>query len=136
MTALSNFAFVPLAQINWDPLFEDTGLPLAVMGLTVVFAGLILVRVFIGTLPRLMNYLEHFFPETHEHHHAAAPAKASSDEIPEETLAVIAAVVADVVGVEHRIVHTRPLKGDEQSYALEGRLQHHASHRIQPQNPR
>ena len=142
-----------LAQLNWDALWEDKGIPLAVMGLLTVFAALILVRVFIGTLPKIMALLAYFFPEskpeTKEQPQAAAAAvpktpeakpaaKAAptptSEEIPEHIVAVIAAVVADIVSVSHRIVRTRQLSSEEMGWALEGRLQHHASHRLQPRD--
>ncbi|MCG8451243.1 MAG: OadG family protein [Pirellulales bacterium] len=125
-----------LALIDWQPLWEDKGLPLALMGLLVVFAALILVCVFIATLPKMMSFLDRFFPETREAAHAAEAQRTTTDEIPEATLAVIAAVVADTVGVRHRIVRTRQLSSEDLSWTLEGRLQHHASHRLQPRDPR
>ena len=78
-----------LAQLNWQPLFEDHGFPLAIMGLFVVFSALMLVRIFIGTLPRIVAALDHFFPDQQH----APQSKATTDEIPDEILAVIAAVV-------------------------------------------
>lgn len=122
------------SAFSLDPLYQDTGLPLAAMGLLVVFAALILVRVFIGTLPRLMAILEHFFPEAEHPAHAAPAPEEASDEIPEHVVAIIAAVVTDMVGVRHRILRTRQLQSDDMSWALEGRLQHHASHRLQPKD--
>ena len=50
-----------LGQLDWQPLFEDQGIPLAIMGLFVVFAALVLVRVFIGTLPHIITTLDRFF---------------------------------------------------------------------------
>ena len=121
--------------LQWQALNEETGLPLAIMGLFVVFAALVFVRVFIGTLPRIMAALHHFFPEDQEATHGeAAGAQPASDEIPEAVVAVISAVVADIVGVRHRIVKTRQLTPKDMSWTLEGRLQHHASHRLQPQD--
>lgn len=120
-----------LAQIDWQPLFEDHGIPLAIMGLFVVFSALVLVRVFIGLLPRIMAVLDHLFPEqtkTLESH--AVSTEASSDALPDEILAIIAAVVADTVREPHRIVHTRELTPEDLNWTLEGRLQHHASHKI------
>lgn len=124
-----------VAQLNWQPLWEDHGLPLALMGLFVVFVALIFVRIFIGTLPRMMALLDRLLPESRESAHAAEGQMQAGDEIPEAILAVIAAVVADTVGVRHRIVHTRQLSSEDMSWTLEGRLQHHASHRLQPRNP-
>ena len=124
-----------LAELNWDALKTDTGFPLAIMGLVVVFAALILVRVFIGTLPRLMAVLHHLFPEERDAtQEESADSQQDTDEIPEAVLAVISAVVADIVGARHRIVRTRQLTPKDMSWTLEGRLQHHASHRLQPQD--
>ena len=51
-----NLAADPIlaAEISWAPLWDDTGLPLAIMGMSVVFAALILVSLFIMWLPRLI----------------------------------------------------------------------------------
>ena len=126
---------MPLVQIDWKPLWEDYGFPLAIMGLLVVFAALILLRVFIGFMPRFLKILDQFFPENSEGAHTAKVIQAAADEIPEEVIAVIAAAVAVTVLQPHRIVHMYDLSGEDTSWSLEGRLQHHASHRIQPRNP-
>ncbi|MEM9185091.1 MAG: OadG family transporter subunit [Planctomycetota bacterium] len=119
----------PLAAFDLKPLFEDTGITLALMGLLVVFAALLLVRVFIGLLPRMLGAVEQYVPEKAP---AAAPEPAAEEPgLPDELLAVIAAVVAHTVRKPHRIVRTRDLTPDDKSWSMEGRLQHHASHRIQ-----
>ena len=63
-----------VAQINWQPLWEDHGIPLAIMGLVVVFAALTLLRVFIGSLPKIMAILDRYFPEEAETVPQAKPA--------------------------------------------------------------
>ena len=121
-----------LAQLNWEGLFTDYGIPLAIMGLLVVFSALLLVRVFIGLLPRIMAMLDRLYPEkTEEHDLHAAATEVADEEIPDEILAVIAAAVAATVREPHRIVHTRELTQEDISWTLEGRLQHHISHNIQ-----
>jgi Na+-transporting methylmalonyl-CoA/oxaloacetate decarboxylase gamma subunit len=133
LTTFSGFDHL-LAAFSWDELWKDTGLPLAIMGMFVVFVALILVRVFIGTLPRIMAFLERFYPEKLE---AAQDAQqVESEEIPEAIVAVIAAVVADTIGIRHRIVRTRRITPEGMGWSLEGRLQHHASHRLKPRNPK
>jgi Na+-transporting methylmalonyl-CoA/oxaloacetate decarboxylase gamma subunit len=104
-----------LAQLNWQPLFEDHGFPLAIMGLFVVFSALMLVRIFIGTLPRIVAALDHFFPDQQHAPQSAAQHKATTDEIPDEILAVIAAVVAETVREPHRIVPTQDLSPEDLS---------------------
>ncbi len=124
-----------LGQLDWQPLFEDQGIPLAIMGLFVVFAALVLVRVFIGTLPHIITTLDRFFPVAEESAPNAAVPKVAEG-IPEEIVVVIAAAVAMTLRVPHRIVHTRELSAEDLSWSLEGRLQQHASHRIHPRDSR
>jgi hypothetical protein len=120
-----------LGKIDWQPLFEDHGIPLALMGFVVVFAALLTVRVFIGLLPRIMAVLDHYYPEQEKALPGPARQEAKSEDLPDEIVAVIAATVAVIVRVPHRIVHTRDLSSENMSWQLEGRRQHHASHRIQ-----
>ena len=120
------------AQLNWDPLFEDLGIPLAIMGFTVVFAALVLVRIFIGTLPRIIAFLDHLHPSDAEAKHAA-PA-VDPDEIPEEIIAVIAASVAATIREPHRIVRTRQLTSEDMNWTLEGRVKQHSSHTTAPRS--
>jgi Na+-transporting methylmalonyl-CoA/oxaloacetate decarboxylase gamma subunit len=127
---------VLLAQLDWHPLFEEKGIPLAIMGFVVVFLALVLVRVFIGTLPRIMAILNHYYPEPLETSHDPIPSVTTSDKIPEEIIAVIAAAVAETVREPHRIVHTRELTSEDMSWTLEKRLQHHTSHSIAPRSLR
>lgn len=126
-----------LAKLDWQPLFEDQGLPLAIMGLFVVFAALTLLRIFIGTLPRVIAVLDRWFPTTDGTAPApVSPVQNEAEGMPEEVAVVIATAVAVVLRVPHRIVHTRELSPEDLSWSLEGRLQQHASHRIHPRDSR
>lgn len=122
-----------LLQITFEPLTKDYGLPVAIMGMLVVFMALVLVSSFIVFLPHLMAVLDRLHPKS-DLHTAKAPTKKSKsaskrpDELSEELQVVIAAAVAEVIGAPHRIVHTRPLSPEEHSWSLEGRLQQHSSH--------
>ena len=122
-----------LLQITLEPLWGDDGFPLAIMGMLVVFLALVLVSSFIVVLPHLMTVLDRLHPRS-ESHTAKAPRKKpkpereKTDDLPEEIQVVIAAAVAEVISVPHRIVHTRPMSPEEHSWSLEGRLQHHSSH--------
>jgi Na+-transporting methylmalonyl-CoA/oxaloacetate decarboxylase gamma subunit len=118
----------PLAALNWGSLWTDQGLPLAVMGLVVVFAALTLVTLFIGLLPRLMCLLHHYHPEPAEIPVPRPVRVAEEEELSDTMVAVIAAVVAHTVRQPHRIVHTRELTSEDLSWTLEGRLRHHTSH--------
>lgn len=123
--------YAMIAQIDWQPLFQDHGIPLALMGFMVVFVALLMVRVFIGLLPRVMAVLDYCYPEQKRARPRPARHELPSEDLPDEIVAVIAATVAEVVRVPHRIVHTRDLSSENLSWPLEGRLQHHASHKIQ-----
>jgi glutaconyl-CoA/methylmalonyl-CoA decarboxylase subunit delta len=50
-------------------------------------------------------------------------------ELTDEMVAVVAAAVAEVISSPHRIVHIRGLTSEDLGWSLEGRLQHHASHK-------
>ena len=123
---------ITLAQlITFEPLWEDHGIALAIMGMFVVFCALVLVSTFIMLLPRLMTGLERLHPEPKKQRGRSkpkTPPKPADDELPEEIQVVIAAAVAEVVGARHRIIRTRRLSADEQAWSLEGRMQHHTSH--------
>ncbi len=114
-----------LIKFTLAPLFEDSGIPLAVMGMLVVFMALVLVVVFITVLPRLLHKYQ--VPAEAER---PVLATAGEGELPEEIVVVIAAAVAEVMAKPHRIVKIRGLTPDELGWSLEGRTQHHQSHRF------
>ncbi len=122
-------------QFTLQPLREDYGIPLAVMGILVVFAALLLVSLFITLLPRLTAVLDNFFQEEREHAGVAKQPQ-DEDELSEEILVVIAAAVAESMGRPHRIVHVRGLTPEELGWSFEGRLQHHTSHTFRRQDRR
>ncbi len=115
-------------RLQVEPLFEDTGIPLAIMGMVVVFAALVLVAVYVTVLPRFAQYLESRFPEPASPQPVAQPS-ISGDDLPEEVLVVIAAAVAQVIDEPHRIIHTRQLTPLDLAWSFEGRRQQHGSHR-------
>jgi sodium pump decarboxylase gamma subunit len=115
-------------RIQFDALFTDTGIPLAIMGMLVVFAALILVTVYVTLLPRLAAYLENRFPEKATPQPIAQPINVG-DDLSEEVLVVIAAAVAEVIDEPHRIIHTRQLTPLDLAWSFEGRRQQHISHR-------
>lgn len=117
-------------QFTLQPLLEDHGIPLAIMGIIVVFGALVLVSAFISMLPRLMGNLSLRFPEKQEHQPAVAKKPAAKDELPEETLVVIAAAVAEMMSTPHRIVRIRGLTPEDLGWSRQGRGQLHSSHRI------
>ncbi len=113
----------PLIRFTLDPLFEDTGFALAIMGILVVFMALALVIAFITVLPHLARRA------------TAQPAPTdvkpvASDELPAETVIVIAAAVAETIRQPHRIVKIRGLTPEDLGWSFTGRLQHHQSHQV------
>ena len=115
----------PLIQFTSAPLFEDHGIALAVMGVFVVFMALVLVVAFITVLPRVLA----MFTETQLDQSASLPA-ADDAGLSEEMRVVIAAAVAETIRAPHRIVRIRGLTPEDLGWSLEGRTQHHQSHRI------
>jgi sodium pump decarboxylase gamma subunit len=112
----------PLVQFTLAPLFEESGIALAVMGILVVFLALLLVVVFISILPRLV---ERITPTSAPQ---PAPMSRVDEEISEETLAVIAAAVAVTLKRPHRVVRVRGMTPEDLGWSLEGRMHHHHQH--------
>ena len=119
-------------QLQTKPLFEHTGIPLAVMGMLVVFAALVILSLFITALPRIMMAWAQYHPE--QARHEPPVGAVASDGLSDEMLAVIAAAVNETIDQPHRIVHTRQLTSADLAWALEGRRQHHSSHKTQPRD--
>lgn len=117
----------PSIGLSLAPLTSDNGLPLAIMGVLVVFLALALVVAFITVLPRILAWL----PED-ESAEAMIATPRDPDELSEETVVVIAAAVAAVISQPHRIVRIRGLTPGESGWSMEGRMQQHQSHRIKP----
>jgi Na+-transporting methylmalonyl-CoA/oxaloacetate decarboxylase gamma subunit len=123
-------------RFTLEPLYEESGLALAAMGILVVFMALVLVSLFITLLPRLMAALDRLHPEEKPAEPATAKASKPADGLSEEIQVVIAAAVAATIGTPQRIVRIRGLTPEDLGWSLEGRIQHHTSHRIQPRNRR
>ena len=115
----------PLVQFTLAPLFEDYGIPLAVMGVFVVFLALVLVVAFIALLPRLLKQ-----PSPVSAPHLSHILAEAEDELSEEMMVVIAAAVAETIRQPHRIVRIRGLAHENLGWSLEGRMQHHHSHQL------
>ena len=128
----------PLIDFTTTPLWNDDGIPLAVMGILVVFSALLLVVVCISVLPRALNLLTPAVPSGSSEKAVPQSTDVASglgdDELSDETVAVIAAAVAAVLDRPHRIVHIRGWGPSEQAWSVGGRLKHHHSHRIQPRD--
>ncbi len=121
---------LPLVEFTLAPLWEEHGIPLALMGIFVVFVALALVLLFIRLLPRLLAWVT---GPTSAPSLPSPPAPAN-EALPEEILVVIAAAVAVTLGAPHRIVSIRGLTPGEFGWSLEGRMQHHQSHRFRNRN--
>lgn len=85
------------AWLTTAPLLEDTGLPLALMGIAVVFAALVLVALFIAALPRVLRYVAWVFPEKDPSAELGARA----------TDAVEAPLIAAIAAALHRYSRNR-----------------------------
>lgn len=58
---------------------EGDGLGISIMGISIVFAALILVSLFITSLPRVLALLESVLPPEVDHHATASPAAKRAD---------------------------------------------------------
>ncbi len=131
-----------VSSSRFAPLFEETGIPLAIMGMLVVFLALTVLILIISAFPFAMGLLDRWLPVSH-HHAGKAKSKskpitnetvAHDGEIPPHILAIIAAAVFEMEEGPVRIVRTRQLTTSELAWTLEGRIRHHASHRLQTRN--
>jgi sodium pump decarboxylase gamma subunit len=114
-----------LLRSSLEALFHDEGLPLAIVGMLVVFLALSLIVAFISVLPRAVRWLEALSPRK--------PATATvlrDDTLDDETLAVIAAAVSETMGHPHRIIKIRGTTSEEFGWSLEGRMKQHQSHKL------
>ncbi|MCA9264644.1 MAG: OadG family protein [Planctomycetales bacterium] len=126
------FAQLPgvlLMQLSFDVLLEDYGIPLAIMGILVVFLALSLLVALISLLPHVVAYA------TPQVQPEPTPVdELLSDELPAELVAVIAAAVAVTLDRPHRIVRIQGLSAEDTGWSREGRMQHHHSHSIRRGN--
>lgn len=120
-----------LNEFSLAPLWEEKGIALAMMGIFVVFVALVLIVVFITILPRLLAP----YTDTGQEAKATAPV-VGEGEIPDEILVVIAAAVAEAIDRPHRVVRIRGMTPGEIGWSLEGRMQHHHSHKTQQRGRR
>ncbi len=108
--------------VNEDSTFSELG-QFSLTGSFVVFFVLGLLAIFCGGIGYIFQSItRQRIPQT------VSPI-AESEEA-EEVVAVIAAAVAEVLAVPHRIVYIRGLTSGDMERALEGRFQHHISHKL------
>ena len=119
---LAQQATEPLVRFTLSPLFEETGIALAIMGIVVVFLALVLVAAFISVLPSLAERL------SASRSSQPAPMATVDEVIPAETLAIIAAAVAVTLERPHRVVHVQGTTPEGLGWSLEGRMHHHHMH--------
>ena len=127
----------PLVEFTLAPLTEEHGIPLAVMGVLVVFMALVLLLGFITLLPRMLAWGSPKELEPSAATPFAPPAAVpfvAEEELSEEMLVVIAATVAETISSPHRVVNIRGLTPGELGWTLEGRMQHHRSHGLRNRN--
>ena len=58
---------------------ENDGVGISITGISIVFAALILISLFIASLPRILALLESVLPPEAEHLAATAPGEKSND---------------------------------------------------------
>jgi Na+-transporting methylmalonyl-CoA/oxaloacetate decarboxylase gamma subunit len=92
-------------------------------------AGLAVVLLSLSLLALFCSAVGHFFQRSSARATPQRQSAVSSDALTEETVAVIAAAVAAVVALPHRVVHIRGLTAEEMGWMWGGRIQHHTSHK-------
>ncbi|TWU29769.1 OadG family protein [Bythopirellula polymerisocia] len=112
-------------NFSLEPLWHDTGIPLALMGMFIVFFALIFISMFISRLPHIMAVLDKYLPQAEQ---LLNPPKPREGEISDEVIAVIAAAVSEALGKPHRIIHTRELTSRDMAWPQQGRWQIQTSH--------
>jgi len=115
-------------HFSLEPLWHDAGIPLAIMGMFIVFVALVLISTFISRLPHIMAMLDRILPQVEQ---LSVAPKTREGEIPDEIVVVIAAAVSEALGRPHRIIHTRELTSSEMSWPQHGRWQIQTSHKPQ-----
>jgi Na+-transporting methylmalonyl-CoA/oxaloacetate decarboxylase gamma subunit len=116
-----------LIRFTLEPLLEEHGLALAVLGVLVVFVALALVVAFISLLPLMLRR----FSVADQDELSSLAGPRDEGELSEEIQVVIAAAVAEIIQQPHRVVRIRGLSPTDLGWSLEGRIQHHESHRLQ-----
>lgn len=113
-------------NFSLEPLWNDLGIPLALMGMFIVFVALVFISTFISRLPHIMAVLDKYLPQAEQ---LLIPPKPRDGEISDEVIAVIAAAVSEALGKPHRIIHTRELTSREMAWPQQGRWQIQTSHK-------
>lgn len=142
--------------MNTEALFEETGLSLAILGMAVVFVALTILIMVINALPRIIGLMERrqrrgdiddrksassgppvplaYAPSPTRAIRSDAALDADADDVLSPELIAVLTAAAEYELGPVRIVRTRPLTVSELAWTLEGRLRHHASHRLQTRN--
>ncbi len=124
-------AIVQFGQFSLDPLWKDIGIPLAMMGVVVVFVALGMVIVLINTLPRVLERLNLIDSAQTPSGLVESLSVSTDDEIPPETLVVIAAAVEEMMRHPYRIVRIKGMSANNMGWVMAARMQHHHSHKMQ-----
>ena len=78
----------PLTSFRWFNVTSQNGIPIAMLGMVIVFSALVLISLAITALPRLLNAISPYLPPVEEPHDGPPPAESTAGD--EE--AVIAAI--------------------------------------------
>ncbi len=81
-------------QYGIENIIDSDGLGISITGICIVFAALILISLFIASLPHVLAALASVLPPEVEHHAAAAPA-AKRDDHDEAVVAAIGFALHD-----------------------------------------
>lgn len=107
-------AALPDQPTFWE-LLEFLGI-----GIAMVLLALSFLAASVGGLARVIAWTAH----------RPARASHSSEELPPQLIAVLAAAIAVALDEPHRILHIRPVAPEDNQWSLEGRIRHHVSHQV------
>ena len=89
-----NLPLIVVLQLNATPQDPDLwtqGISIAISGITIVFAALLLISLFIAWLPRVLELIARIWPEVDDLH-AASARESHPESLVAEDRAVIAAI--------------------------------------------
>lgn len=97
MAVIQNLAFAStglLAQAanatpsGWDAVVKGNGIAISLMGMAIVFLALVLITLFIASVPTILAWLDPILPKGHSHHAPPTP----EEQTPLDQEKVVAAI--------------------------------------------
>ncbi len=78
---------------GWQAVVDGNGIAISLMGMTIVFLALVLITLFIASVPTLLAWLDPILPKGHSHHHAPPTPEEQTPLDQEKVVAAIGMVL-------------------------------------------